>query len=79
MSGAGAFLEEVTIAASQRGRGYGRAALVAMEALLVGLGATRVDLHVYAHNPRAFALNERLGYRTTGFKMRKPLVVRAEA
>lgn len=72
-----AFLEEVVIAPEHRGQGYGRAALLQLEARVAALGLTNVALHVYAHNPGAIALYERLGYVVTGLKMRKGLVVAA--
>lgn len=66
-----AFLEELVIAELLRGHGYGRRALELLEADLRARGADRIDLHVYAHNPRAFGLYTRAGYRTTGHKLRK--------
>jgi len=68
-----AFLDDITIDAPARGHGYGRQALLQLEALVRALVLTRIDLHVYRDNPRAIALYEQLGYRTTGLKMRKAL------
>jgi ribosomal protein S18 acetylase RimI-like enzyme len=68
-----AFLEDITIEESVRGRGHGRRAMVLLEAEVQALGLDRIDLHVYRDNPRAIALYEQLGYRTTGLKMRKLL------
>lgn len=67
------FLDDVTVDEAARGKGYGRRALELFEAKARALGATRVDLHVYRHNPRAIALYEALGFATTGLKMRKHL------
>lgn len=68
-----AFLDEVTIAADERGRGYGRRALVLVEAMARALGANRMELNVYQHNPRALALYQALGYVTTKQTLRKAL------
>lgn len=68
-----AFLDDITIAESARGHGHGRRAMVLLEAEVQALGLDRIDLHVYRDNPRAIALYEQLGYRTTGLKMRKVL------
>lgn len=50
--------------------GYARRALQALEAA-AKRGVTRIDLHVYSHNPSAIALYQKVGYRTTGLNMRK--------
>ena len=68
-----AFLDDITIDEAVRGQGHGRRALVLLEAEVQALGLDRIDLHVYRDNPRAIALYEQLGYRTTGLKMRKVL------
>jgi ribosomal protein S18 acetylase RimI-like enzyme len=68
-----AFLDDITIAEKHRGNGYGRRALELMHAELRQLGARLVQLNVYAHNPGARALYERLGYEVTGVKMTKHL------
>ncbi len=68
-----AFLDEITIAAEERSRGYGRRALALAEDLARRLGATRLELNVYQHNPRALALYQALGYVTTKQTLRKPL------
>jgi ribosomal protein S18 acetylase RimI-like enzyme len=68
-----AFLDDITVREAFRGKGYGRRALELFEARASELGLTRIDLHVYRHNPRAISLYEKLGYRTTGLKMRKVL------
>lgn len=71
-----AFLDDITVGEHARGRGIGRRALELFEAEAAARGLTRIDLHVYAHNPRALALYQRLGYQTTGIKMRKRLGAR---
>ncbi len=69
----GAFLDDLTIAHEQRGRGIGRAAMALLEAELRRLGQRRLDLHVYADNPAAIALYQASGFRATGLKMCKIL------
>lgn len=72
-AGGRAFLDDVTIRPTARGHGHGRRALELFEQEARQRGASQVELHVYHHNPRAIALYEALGYRTTGLKMRKRL------
>jgi ribosomal protein S18 acetylase RimI-like enzyme len=68
-----AFLNDITVEESSRGRGYGPRALDLLEVKAQELGLTWIDLHAYAHNSQAIDLYRRLGYRTTGLKMRKML------
>ena len=70
-----AFVEDITISAEHRGRGYGRRALELMHVALRQQGVEIVQLNVYAHNPRAQALYEELGYGATGVTMTKRLRV----
>lgn len=67
------FLDEITIDAGARGQGHGRAAIALAEDLARAAGATRMELNVYQHNPRALALYEALGYVTTKRTMRRAL------
>lgn len=71
-----AYLDDITVGEPFRGKGFGRRALELFEAKASELDLTRIDLHVYRDNPRAIALYEKLGYRTTGLKMRKVLRAR---
>jgi ribosomal protein S18 acetylase RimI-like enzyme len=71
-----AFLDDITIDAPFRRRGHGARAIALLEARAKELGLVRIDLHVYRDNPAAIALYEKLGYRTTGLKMRKNLGTR---
>lgn len=73
-AGGRAFLDEVQVAARERGRGHGRRAIALAEAEARHLGATHIELNVYEHNPRARALYASLGYRATKLTMRKPLL-----
>lgn len=49
-----------------RGRGFGRATMLAAEQEAGGLGAARIRLNVYAGNTAAIALYTSLGYTVTG-------------
>jgi RimJ/RimL family protein N-acetyltransferase len=56
-----------------RRRGYGAAAMQAIEGEAHKLGSTKVGLHVFAFNSGARALYEGLGYRATNLVMWKDL------
>ena len=68
-----AFLMDVEITPEHRGRGLGRAAVVAAEQEAAGLGATVVRLNVYTHNRAAVRLYEGLGYLPTGMTVTRRL------
>ena len=72
------FIYDLVIDKSQRGRGLGSAALIALEDEARRVGASEIGLHVFAHNTGAIRLYERLGYDTVidrdgGRQMTKPL------
>jgi len=68
-----AFVYHILVEPHLRRRGYGTAALKAVEAQARSLGMASVGLHVFAHNPEAIRVYERLGFRTTSLNMLKPL------
>lgn len=68
-----AFVADVVVDESLRGRGYGRATMVAAERFAGDLGATGLALHVFAENVGAVRLYEDLGYATTSQNMRKDI------
>ncbi len=68
-----AFIYDFWIEESQRGRGYGRAALGALEAKVRQHGLSAVSLHVFGHNHAAIALYESSGYHVTNLNMTKEL------
>jgi GNAT superfamily N-acetyltransferase len=68
-----AFIFDIQLKPSQRGKGFGRAALAALEGEAKRLGAREVGLHVFGHNVRARGLYETSGYRYTSMHMTKPL------
>jgi RimJ/RimL family protein N-acetyltransferase len=61
------------IDAPHRRKGYGAAALRAVEDEARRLGVDRVGLHVFAHNTGARTLYERAGFETTNVVMWKPV------
>ncbi|HEX9401801.1 MAG TPA: GNAT family N-acetyltransferase [Anaeromyxobacter sp.] len=60
-----ALVEDLVVAAAERGRGVGRALAAAIEAWAVGRGATRLQLLADRENGPALAFYARLGWRTT--------------
>jgi ribosomal protein S18 acetylase RimI-like enzyme len=57
-----AYVYDVELAPRARGRGLGRATMLAAEHAVRGLGATRMRLNVFAHNTAALRLYDGLGY-----------------
>ncbi len=57
-----AYLYEIELDPAARGRGLGRAAMLAAEDAARSLGATRMRLNVFGHNAVAAGLYEDLGY-----------------
>lgn len=68
-----AFIYDFEIDAAHRGKGYGKSALAAAEALARSLGATRIGLNVMGYNTAARALYEKAGFEITGMGMVKKL------
>lgn len=68
----------ITVAASHRGRGVGRALMEAVEGWARAQGVTRMTLGVFAHNARGLRLYERMGYRQEGVR-RGHWILRGEA
>jgi ribosomal protein S18 acetylase RimI-like enzyme len=64
---------DIVIDADQRGRGFGRAAMLLGEEFARSQGAVSLGLSVFGFNAQARALYESLGYETTSVKMRKLL------
>ena len=74
-----AFIKDFVLFESFRGRGYGRAALVALEEELARAGVEQIKLRVAYHNERAFGLYKKLGFGITGYNMIKILEKRGAA
>jgi ribosomal protein S18 acetylase RimI-like enzyme len=68
-----AFIYDIEIDAAFRGRGYGRAALLALEPLARDLGYDAIGLHVFGDNEVARNLYRSTGYIETDVTMRKDL------
>jgi ribosomal protein S18 acetylase RimI-like enzyme len=69
----GAWLYDITIAEGERGRGYGRAAMTALEDEVRRLGYDTVGLNVWGGNEVARGLYRSLGWDEESVHMRKHL------
>ena len=69
----GAWIYDIEIVAGQRGKGYGRALLHALEQLVLEHGVESIGLNVFAGNNFARKLYESTGYEATSIQMRKAL------
>lgn len=68
-----AYLYDIRVDDDAQGRGYGRAALAALERAAREAGCGSMQLHAFGHNGRAISLYASAGYRTTDVNMRKDL------
>ena len=68
-----AFIYFIGIDEQSRGKGYGKAAMLALETAVRPKGADHIDLNVFGDNPTAIRLYEGLGYLPTAINMRKML------
>ena len=68
-----AFIYDIEINEDHRGRGYGRATMLACAERARELGADSVGLHVFGHNTVARGLYSSLGFRETDVTMSLPL------
>ncbi|KGP73066.1 GNAT family N-acetyltransferase [Pontibacillus yanchengensis] len=68
-----AFIYDIKLHENQRDKGYGRATMHALEEYAGQTGIKQIGLHVFAHNKRALALYEKLGYEVTDLVMKKRL------
>jgi GNAT superfamily N-acetyltransferase len=71
--GGGAWLYDITIDPTERGRGLGRAAMLALEEEARRLGYDSVTLNVWGGNAVARSLYDSLGYVEDSVHMRKQL------
>lgn len=58
----------IMVAAASRRRGVGRALMEAAADWAGSVGITKLQLHVFPHNPAAIALYEQLGYEREGLR-----------
>ena len=68
-----AFIYNIELALDQRGKGYGKQAMLAVEEKVKALGLDSIGLHVFGHNQVARALYENIGYEVTNVLMTKKL------
>ncbi|HUJ78101.1 MAG TPA: GNAT family N-acetyltransferase [Thermoplasmata archaeon] len=69
----GGFVYDLAIDPAHRRRGYAEAALRLAEERLRSDGANRIGLHVFANNPGAIRLYEKIGYAVVSQLMSKPI------
>lgn len=68
-----AWVFDIRVDEEHRGRGYGRAIMLAGERVLVERGVGELGLNVFGDNTVARHLYESLGFRVTAQQMAKPL------
>jgi ribosomal protein S18 acetylase RimI-like enzyme len=68
-----AWIYMVAVDEDQRGKGYGRAVMLAAEAELARRGVPKLGLNVFGHNTNAIRLYESLGFQVTEQQMAKRL------
>lgn len=68
-----AWVYNVEVAAEHRGKGFGRAIMLAAEEALRQRGVDRLGLNVFGSNRAAIALYDSLGFAVTSQQMSKPL------
>ena len=67
------FIYGIEVDSGQRGKGYGRAIMLAGEEECRRLGYQQLDLNVFGDNTTAIALYDSLGYTVISQQMRKDL------
>lgn len=68
-----AFIYDIVLKEAARGKGYGKKAMLLLEAEVKKLGLRHIGLHVFGHNKVARSLYENLGYEITNLNMEKVL------
>jgi ribosomal protein S18 acetylase RimI-like enzyme len=68
-----AYVWDIVIEQSYRGKGYGKQAMFALEEEVKALGLSRISLNVFEHNVKARRLYEQLNYNTVSRIMAKEL------
>ncbi|WP_430788044.1 GNAT family N-acetyltransferase [Virgibacillus flavescens] len=66
-----AFIYDFLIFDELQGKGYGKAALEALDDQALANGIKKISLHVFAHNKRAIRLYEKFNYETKDMIMSK--------
>jgi ribosomal protein S18 acetylase RimI-like enzyme len=68
-----AYVYDVQIKPAHQRQGHGTRAFSALEVKAREMGLSGIALHVFGHNPEAYALYLRLGFAPTNIQMFKPL------
>ena len=68
------FIYDIALDEAQRGKGYGKQAMLALEEIAKELGLETIALHVFAYNTVAMKLYDKLEYKVTSQNMTKKLV-----
>lgn len=68
-----AYVYDVRVNTDHRGKGYGSAIMIAVEAEATARGLSAMRLHVFGHNTTARSLYRKIGYAETHVTMDKPL------
>jgi ribosomal protein S18 acetylase RimI-like enzyme len=68
-----AFIYDFKIEEGERGKGYGKQALMALDEKLKSMNVESVGLHVFGDSTSAQELYKRMGYQITGIHMKKAL------
>jgi ribosomal protein S18 acetylase RimI-like enzyme len=68
-----AYVWDIVIEQGDRGKGYGKQAMLALEEEVKELGISRISLNVFEHNVKARQLYEQLNYKTLSRIMAKEL------
>jgi ribosomal protein S18 acetylase RimI-like enzyme len=68
-----AFLYDILVNGTYRGKGFGREAMQLLEGKLKDMGVSQLGLHVFAHNQVALNLYKSQGYYMASYNMQKEL------
>jgi ribosomal protein S18 acetylase RimI-like enzyme len=68
-----AFVLDIEIEPAERGKGYGRAAMLELENMVKKRGVETIGLHVFAFNEAAKSLYTSIGYEVTDWVLAKQL------
>lgn len=68
-----AFIYDIYIFEPFQGKGYGKKALLSLDEEARKMKVTKIGLHVFGQNTRAFELYKKMGYQVTDITMSKEL------
>ncbi|MGD8406366.1 MAG: GNAT family N-acetyltransferase [Anaerolineales bacterium] len=68
------FILDISLDEAQRGKGYGKQTMLALEEVARELGLKTIGLHVFANNVAAMKLYKGIGYEVTSQNMTKKLI-----